>query len=218
MIRSTVSVCVASSASSSRPPPATRLSAPSGRPAATAASAAIWASTALECAAERGAAQDDRVARLQAQRRGVDRHVRARLVDDRDDAERHAHLAHVQAVRQATALDHLADRVGERGDLADRAARSRRCARSSRRRRSSSAVADAPPRAPACMSRSLASRISSTRRSQRLGDRLERRVLDARCRARELARRALGGAADLRDGRDGGGHGHKGYDGQSSTR
>ena len=52
MIRSTVSFCVASSASSSRPPPATRLTQPSGSPAATAASAAIWASAALECVAE----------------------------------------------------------------------------------------------------------------------------------------------------------------------
>ena len=84
------------------------------------ASAAIRASAAFECDRRGGAAQDDRVARLQAQRGGVDRHVRARLVDDGDDAERHAHLAHVEAVGQAVAVDHLADRVGERGDLADR--------------------------------------------------------------------------------------------------
>jgi hypothetical protein len=63
----------------------------------------------------RGAAQHDRVAGLQAQRGGVDRHVRARLVDDGDDSERDAHLAHVQAVGQALAVDHLADRVAERG-------------------------------------------------------------------------------------------------------
>ena len=52
MIRSTVSPWVASSASSSRPPPATMLTQPSGSPAATADSAAIWASAALEYAAE----------------------------------------------------------------------------------------------------------------------------------------------------------------------
>ena len=52
MIRSTLSRWVASSASSSRPPPATRLTQPSGSPAATAASEAICASAALECAAE----------------------------------------------------------------------------------------------------------------------------------------------------------------------
>ena len=51
MIRSTLSLCVASSASSSRPPPATRLTQPGGNPAATDASEAICASTALECAA-----------------------------------------------------------------------------------------------------------------------------------------------------------------------
>ena len=66
----------------------------------------------------RGAAQHHRVAGLQRQRRGVDRHVRPRLVDDGDDAERDAHLAHVEPVRQPEAVDHLADRVGQRGDLA----------------------------------------------------------------------------------------------------
>ena len=52
MIRSTTPSCVASSASSSRPPPATSAIAPSGTPAAVAASAAIAASTALECVAD----------------------------------------------------------------------------------------------------------------------------------------------------------------------
>ena len=42
----------ASSVSSSRPPPATSASAPAGKPAPTAASRAIRARTALECAAE----------------------------------------------------------------------------------------------------------------------------------------------------------------------
>ena len=51
-IRSTTPSCVASSASSSRPPPATSPIAPSGTPAPDAASAAIVASTALECAAD----------------------------------------------------------------------------------------------------------------------------------------------------------------------
>ena len=52
MIRSTTPSCVASSASSSRPPPATRDSDPAGRPAASAASAATAASTAFECVAD----------------------------------------------------------------------------------------------------------------------------------------------------------------------
>ena len=52
MIRSTTPVWVASSASSSRPPPATSDSAPAGSPADSAAAAATDASTAFECAAE----------------------------------------------------------------------------------------------------------------------------------------------------------------------
>jgi hypothetical protein len=45
----------------------------------------------------RAAAQDGGVAGFQAQCRGVRRHVRPRLVDDADDAERHAHLADLDA-------------------------------------------------------------------------------------------------------------------------
>ena len=52
MIRSTTPLWVASSASSSRPPPATRASAPAGSPAASAASMATAARTAFEWAAE----------------------------------------------------------------------------------------------------------------------------------------------------------------------
>ena len=52
MMRSTTPFWVASSASSSRPPPATRAIAPSGRPADSAASAAMPASTAFEWAAD----------------------------------------------------------------------------------------------------------------------------------------------------------------------
>ena len=52
MIRSTTPAWVASSASSSRPPPATSDIEPAGRPAPSAARAAIAASTALEWAAE----------------------------------------------------------------------------------------------------------------------------------------------------------------------
>ena len=52
MIRSTTPVWVASSASSSRPPPAISPSDPSGRPARVAASPATAASAAFECAAE----------------------------------------------------------------------------------------------------------------------------------------------------------------------
>ena len=64
------------------------------------------------------AAQHDRVAGLQRQRGGVDGHVRARLVDHGDDAERHADLAQVEPVGQPLAADDLADGVGQRGDRA----------------------------------------------------------------------------------------------------
>ena len=63
-----------------------------------------------------GAAQDDRVAALDRQRRAVDRHVRPRLVDDGDDPERHPHLAQVEPARQRLAFELLADRIVERGD------------------------------------------------------------------------------------------------------
>ena len=120
----------ASSVSSSRPPPATRASAPAGRPAPSAASRAIRASTAFECAALEEPAQQHRVAGLQAQRGGVDRHVRPRLVDDGDHAERDSNLAEVEPVGQAAAVDDLADRVGQRRDrpraVGDRRARAPR--------------------------------------------------------------------------------------------
>ena len=67
----------------------------------------------------RRAAQHDRVARLQAQRGRVDRDVRPRLVDDRDHAERHPHLAHVEPVGEPEAVDHLADGIGQRRDVPD---------------------------------------------------------------------------------------------------
>src|SRR3954469_16732019 len=101
MMRSTAAVWVASSASSSRPPPATRTIAPSGTPADSAASAAIEARTGVEWAGggeERegveGGGGDRRPPPspfffpvFHAQGGGVDRDVRPRLVHDRDDAE-----------------------------------------------------------------------------------------------------------------------------------
>ena len=63
------------------------------------------------------AAQDRGVAGLEAQRRGVGRDVGARLVDDADHAERHAHLADLDAGGAELHVGNLADRVGQRGDL-----------------------------------------------------------------------------------------------------
>ena len=99
------------------------------------------------------AAQHDRVARLQAQRGGVDRHVRPRLVDHGDHAERDAHPAHLQPVGQAAAVDHLADRVGQGDDL--RARRRPSHARGSRRGAGGRAGRRRcrPPRPPPCRAR-----------------------------------------------------------------
>jgi hypothetical protein len=63
------------------------------------------------------AAQDAGVARLQAQSRGVGRHVRARFVDDADHAERHAHAADLDAGRAAREPADFSDRVFQRRDL-----------------------------------------------------------------------------------------------------
>ena len=144
-----------------------------------------------------GAAQHDRVARLQAQRRCVDRHVRSRLVHDRDHAQRHANLAHIEAVGQPAAVDHLADRVGERRDLPDRL-RDLRQALLVEPQAVEQRVADlllAPVLHVALVGREdlLGAVLERSR------DGLERSVLDRRVQPRQLARSALGRAADLRD-------------------
>ena len=59
------------------------------------------------------AAEDDGVAALDAERGGVDGDVGPALVDHEDDAERHADLADLQAVRPPAATDDLADGVGK---------------------------------------------------------------------------------------------------------
>ena len=59
----------------------------------------------VRAARARAAAQDARVAALDRERGDVGRHVRARLVDDEQHAERDAHLLDVEPVRQAPAGD-----------------------------------------------------------------------------------------------------------------
>ena len=78
---------------------ATSCTAFSGRPAA--AKAALHARGDRLVAVDRfgAAAQDRRIARLEAQAGGVRRHVRTRFVDDADDTERHAHQADLDARR-----------------------------------------------------------------------------------------------------------------------
>ena len=116
MIRSTTPSCVASSASSSRPPPATSDDRALGHARLRGGLGGDRRQHGVGVRRRRRAPQHDRVARLQAQRGRVDRHVRARLVDDGDHAQRHAGLADVEAVGQPAPVDDLADGVGQRGD------------------------------------------------------------------------------------------------------
>src|SRR5712692_5319115 len=61
----------------------------------------------------------DGVAGLHAEPGGVGRDVRARLVDERDDAQRDADAGDLEAVRPAPRLDDHPHGVRERGDLAE---------------------------------------------------------------------------------------------------
>ena len=65
------------------------------------------------------AAQDRGIAGLEAERGGVGRDVGSALIDDADDAERHAHALDRHAVRPRPALGDLADRIGEVADHVD---------------------------------------------------------------------------------------------------
>ena len=109
------------------------------------------------------AAQDRRVARLEAERAGVRGHVRPALVDHADDAERHAHALDRHAVRARPAIDDGADRIGQRATtsrpLAIAATRL-----SSRVRRSRNAAV-APDALAAAMSSALAARMAGSPRA-----------------------------------------------------
>ncbi len=63
------------------------------------------------------AAQDHRIARAQAQSRGVSRHIGAAFIDDADHAQRHTHPAEFQPIGACDGVDHAAQRIGERRDL-----------------------------------------------------------------------------------------------------
>ena len=63
------------------------------------------------------AAQDHRVARLDADRRRVGRHVGPRFVDEKHDAQRHADLVDPQTVRADRRPDQFADRLRQRRDF-----------------------------------------------------------------------------------------------------
>ena len=65
---------------------------------------------------QRTAAQDACVARADADARGVRRHVRARLVYHRDQAQRNAHLLKLEPAVDRSALEDPTDRVGQLGE------------------------------------------------------------------------------------------------------
>ena len=116
----------------------------------------------------RAAAQDHGVAGLQAQRAGIGGHVGAALVDHADDAERRAHALDVQAVRPVPCGDHLADRIGQRGDRRDAVGHGRDA-----RRRRASAGRGRPAAAPA------ASRVRQVDARWRRGCACSRRAIAA---------------------------------------
>jgi len=60
------------------------------------------------------AAEDDGIAGLQAERRGIGGHIGPRLINDADDAERDPHFADHQAVGAFPHARHLAHRIRER--------------------------------------------------------------------------------------------------------
>ncbi len=66
----------------------------------------------------RTAAQDGGVATLDAQAGRVHRHVRTRFVNDADHAQRHAHLADLDAGRAVFEAGDFADGIRQRDDLA----------------------------------------------------------------------------------------------------
>ena len=69
----------------------------------------------------RAGTQDHRVAGHQAERRGVRRHVGAALVDDADHTERRRDALDAEPVGARPGGEDAAHRVGQRGDIVDRA-------------------------------------------------------------------------------------------------
>ena len=190
----------ASSVSSSRPPPATSASAPVRQPGALGRLARDPRQHGVGVRRGRGAAQQHRVARLQAQRGGVDRDVRARLVDDGDHAERDSNLAELEPVGQAAAVDDLADRVRQRRDrpraVGDRARRAPRPAPAdpSARRRDPTR---GPPRDRARWPRGSPGCAPRARRRSRAAPRPSSPTVDRR----QPPRGGLGGEREIGHGR-----------------
>ena len=67
----------------------------------------------------RTAAQDHGIAGLQRERARLDGHAGAGLVDHRHDADRYTDARDLEAVGADAPRDHVADRIGQRGDRAN---------------------------------------------------------------------------------------------------
>ena len=135
----------------------------SGSPAAFSPSTRQAWMAAEEFERIRAAAQDHRIAGLEAERAGVGRDVRPALVDDADDAERRAHALDMQAVRPVPCGDHLADRVRAARRWRARRRPCRGCGPASASA-GPSRPATSPASSPFAMSIALASRIACSLR------------------------------------------------------
>ena len=144
-------------------------------------------------------AQDGGIAALQAEGGGVDRHVRARLVDDRDDADRHPPMLHLDS-----ALERPRARAARRPDRRARRTASTPTAiasiRSASSRSRSISASSSPASRPASRSTRLASRISAVRSRSRRASAVSAASLSARRHPGQDQRSRAGAAADLGHG------------------
>ena len=144
--------------------------------------------------AVRAAAQDRGIAGLQAERAGVRGHVRPALIDDADDAERHAHALDGHAVRPRPGCGDGADRVLERAHHLDAAAiASTRLASSVSRSRKAPVM---PAARASAISSALAARMRADCARTAAAMAVERAVL---LRRRGERQHAGGGARRLAD-------------------
>ena len=168
-----------------------------GSPASMTAPWTTSARMRLECFAGAAAAQDDGVAGLEAERGGVDRDVRPRLVDDGDDAQRDADTCAGRPRWRASSPSTTSpqDRAGPRGRARRRPSRARGPRRGADGRRARRAAGRArQPDVVGVLAQDLGGAPL-----ERLGHRLERLVLALAREHGERARRALRRAADVCD-------------------
>ena len=61
--------------------------------------------------------QNDRIATFDAQGRGVDGDIRTGFIDEKHDSQRHTDSSDQQSIRADVGVDHLANRLGQGGDI-----------------------------------------------------------------------------------------------------